>query len=68
MNSNLAPKLRFPEFRDAGEWKQQPIGTKANLLTGYPFKSSEISEDLSGMMMKMVCPLYKYMMFQIICN
>ena len=48
MNSNLAPKLRFPEFRDAGEWKQQPIGTKANLLTGYPFKSSEISEDSSG--------------------
>jgi len=42
------PKLRFPEFQDAAEWEKLPIGGKVNLLSGYPFKSSEISEDASG--------------------
>ena len=41
------PKLRFPEFRNAGAWEQLPIGEKVDLLSGYPFKSSEISEDSS---------------------
>ncbi len=44
----LVPVLRFPEFRDAGEWEQLPIGDKVDLLSGYPFKSEEISEDASG--------------------
>lgn len=44
----LVPVLRFPEFRDAGEWKQLSIGDKVDLLSGYPFKSEEISEDASG--------------------
>lgn len=51
MNKNtkqLVPKLRFPEFREAGEWELLPIGEKIDLLSGYPFKSSEISEDSTG--------------------
>lgn len=44
----LVPELRFPEFRDAGEWKQRPIGTRVDLLSGFPFKSAEISEDVTG--------------------
>ena len=44
----LVPVLRFPEFRDAGEWEQLSIGDKVDLLSGYPFKGEEISEDSSG--------------------
>ena len=46
--SGLVPRLRFPEFRDVGEWESLQIGPKVDLLSGYPFKSSEISEDVSG--------------------
>lgn len=42
------PKRRFTEFQNAGEWEKLPIGGKVSLLSGYPFKSSEISEDSSG--------------------
>ncbi len=45
----LVPVLRFPEFRDKREWEQLPIGDKVDLLSGYPFKSEEISEDAGGM-------------------
>ena len=24
----LVPALRFPEFRDAPEWKEKPLGTR----------------------------------------
>ncbi|MDH5694154.1 MAG: restriction endonuclease subunit S, partial [Gammaproteobacteria bacterium] len=48
VKKSLLPKLRFPEFKEAGAWKQLPIGKKVDLLSGYPFKSSEISEDASG--------------------
>jgi type I restriction enzyme S subunit len=44
----LVPELRFPEFRDAEGWEQRPIGEKVDLLSGYPFKSEEISEDANG--------------------
>lgn len=44
----LIPRLRFPEFRNMGEWNLLPIGEKIELLSGYPFKSSEISEDSTG--------------------
>jgi type I restriction enzyme, S subunit len=44
----FVPKLRFPEFRDAEKWKHLPIGQKIDLVSGYPFKSSEISEISSG--------------------
>lgn len=44
----LVPKQRFPEFDNAGEWEQISIGDKVDLLSGYPFKSEEISEDATG--------------------
>jgi len=47
-SSPLVPTLRFPEFREAGEWEELPIGRKVDLLSGYPFKSSEISKDVNG--------------------
>lgn len=40
------PKLRFPEFK--GDWQRQFVGSKVDLLSGYPFKSSEMSEDAAG--------------------
>ncbi|MGI0154413.1 restriction endonuclease subunit S [Pseudidiomarina sp. WS423] len=42
------PRLRFPEFRDAGEWELSQLGEKVKLLSGFPFKSQDISEDSSG--------------------
>jgi type I restriction enzyme S subunit len=42
------PKLRFSEFRDAGEWVEIPIGEKIDLLSGYPFDGADITEDVSG--------------------
>lgn len=48
MKKSLVPELRFPEFRDVDEWEQRPIGEKVDLLSGFPFKSSEISLDSSG--------------------
>jgi len=42
------PKLRFPEFRDVGEWKPLPIGEKVDLLSGYSFDGVDISEDSLG--------------------
>jgi len=42
------PKLRFPEFRDAGEWEPLPIGKKVDLLSGYPFDGIDISENSCG--------------------
>lgn len=42
------PQLRFPEFRDAGEWEIQQVGKKIDLLTGYPFNGIDISEIPKG--------------------
>ncbi len=42
------PKLRFTEFKDDGEWEELPIGGKVELLSGYPFKSEEISDNSNG--------------------
>jgi len=42
------PRLRFPEFRDAREWEVLPIGSKVELLSGYPFDGSDISQDSTG--------------------
>lgn len=32
-NQGLRPKLRFPEFRDAGEWVEKPLGEFASLIS-----------------------------------
>jgi type I restriction enzyme S subunit len=37
----LAPKLRFPEFRDADGWEQTTLGAVARLKNGYAFKSAD---------------------------
>lgn len=42
------PRLRFPEFRNAGEWEWVELGEKVDLLSGYPFDGSDISKDSSG--------------------
>jgi len=42
------PRLRFPEFRDAEEWMVKPIGDKVDLLSGYPFDGTDISQDCTG--------------------
>ena len=42
------PRLRFPEFRDAGEWEVLPIGEKIELLSGYAFDGPDISQDSTG--------------------
>lgn len=35
------PRLRFPEFRHAGEWRETSLGSIADLKSGYAFRSSE---------------------------
>ena len=42
------PRLRFPEFQDAREWALLPIGSKVELLSGYPFDGADISQDSTG--------------------
>jgi len=39
------PKLRFPEFRDAGEWEEGVISDLANGVMGNAFKSVDFIED-----------------------
>lgn len=35
--SETLPKLRFPEFRGAGEWESKPLTKVCNVLQGYGF-------------------------------
>jgi type I restriction enzyme, S subunit len=42
------PRLRFPEFRNTGDWKLLPIGDKVELFSGYPFDGPDISQDSTG--------------------
>ena len=35
------PRLRFPEFQNAGEWEPTSLGGVARLRNGYAFKSAE---------------------------
>ena len=39
------PKLRFPEFRDAGEWADGVIADLTDAVMGNAFKSSDFVED-----------------------
>ncbi len=38
----LVPALRFPEFRDQGEWKEEKVGTVAALYKGKGISKAEI--------------------------
>jgi restriction endonuclease S subunit len=40
--------LRFPEFKNSGEWQLLPLGCKVHSISGYPFSGSDISEDDAG--------------------
>lgn len=42
------PRLRFPEFLNSGKWEWVELGEKVDLLSGYPFDGSDISQDSSG--------------------
>ena len=39
------PKLRFPEFQDAGEWREEAFGNIIKIHSGKGFKASEYSES-----------------------
>lgn len=39
------PKLRFPEFRDSGEWEELRLGNLLDFVMGNAFKSSDFVED-----------------------
>jgi type I restriction enzyme S subunit len=38
------PKLRFPEFRDAGEWEKMPLGKLGKLVSGLTYSPEDIRE------------------------
>ena len=42
------PELRFPEFLQCDSWRRKPIGENIDFLSGYPFKSIQISKDSTG--------------------
>lgn len=39
------PRLRFPEFRDAGEWRREKFGKLVKINSGKGFKASEYSSE-----------------------
>ncbi len=39
--SALVPKLRFPEFRDAGEWELKRLGTQGDFLSSLTGKTAD---------------------------
>ena len=41
----LVPKLRFPEFRDAGEWSEKPLEEVAIFSKGKGVSKSDISQN-----------------------
>ena len=41
----LVPKLRFPEFRDSGEWSKITLGQAATFYNGRAYKQEELLES-----------------------
>lgn len=39
------PRLRFPEFKNAGEWKLRPLGELVELQSGFAFSSSNFGSE-----------------------
>ena len=39
------PELRFPEFRDSGEWKEATLGSAARFINGRAYKQEELLEN-----------------------
>lgn len=38
------PRLRFPEFRDAGEWKEKPLSSAIELISGMHLSPDQYGE------------------------
>ncbi|UJP63821.1 restriction endonuclease subunit S [Mongoliitalea daihaiensis] len=47
-DGETVPKLRFPEFKDSGEWVIKSVKDNIDLITGIPIKSEDITDDTSG--------------------
>lgn len=41
-DGETVPTLRFPEFRDTGEWQMKPLGDVAEIITGSTPKTAEL--------------------------
>ena len=39
------PRLRFPEFQNAGEWEEKKLGQLAKYTKGFPFKSQDYKNE-----------------------
>ncbi len=45
IDKKRVPKLRFPEFKDAGEWEEKRLGEVAEYTKGFAFKSNEYCDS-----------------------
>jgi len=45
MSRRFVPKLRFPAFRDAGEWKSTTFGAAAAFINGKAYKQEELLDQ-----------------------
>lgn len=41
----MIPQLRFPEFKDNGDWQKDSIDNQFDLQDGYPFSSFDFTKD-----------------------
>jgi type I restriction enzyme S subunit len=41
----LVPQLRFPEFREAGEWEEKPLSTCCHMQAGKFVRAEDIHEE-----------------------
>ncbi len=41
----MAPKLRFPEFRDAEEWKETTLGKLGELISGLTYSPDDVRDS-----------------------
>ncbi|MGE3801822.1 MAG: restriction endonuclease subunit S [Candidatus Kapaibacterium sp.] len=39
------PRLRFPEFRDAGEWEEKRLGDLGTLVSGLTYSPTDVKND-----------------------
>jgi len=39
------PRLRFPEFSDAGEWEPKPLGSLGTFMRGLTYRSNDVAEQ-----------------------
>lgn len=44
----IVPELRFPEFKNDGDWEIRSVEKNIDMISGIALKSKELSEDKSG--------------------